>query len=276
MIAVVGAAGQVGAALCGLLGTDAVPLTRADVDLTDLAAIEPALAARRPEVVVNCAAYNAVDRAESEPDFARAVNELAVEAMAYAARRIDAGFVTLSTDYVFDGEASEPYVESSTPRPLGVYGATKLAGEQRALAAHPGAVVVRTAWVQSGMPHSFASRIVAAARRGPVRVATDQVSTPTNASDLARTLLDAIRAGATGLLHLANQPAVSRFELASDAMRFAGLDPGLVHPAVAADFPGDATRPAYSALASERLDRWGIDPLPDYRPGLQEALAQPS
>ncbi len=270
---VVGAAGQLGSELLRRLGNAAAPLTRADLDLADLDRIEPAVARLAPRVVVNCAAYNDVDRAEAEPEAARVVNALAVERLAAAARRAGAGFVTFSSDYVFDGAASGPYVESSPPRPLNRYGESKLEGERRALAAHPGALVVRTSWVLSRQPPNFAATMLRLSAAGRLRVVDDQVASPTLAADLAPAVLAAIDAGATGLLHLANQGELSRFELAREVVALAGRDPELVAPISTAEFGAAADRPRYATLRSERLERWGLAPMPHYRPALAEAVA---
>ncbi len=269
----VGAAGQLGAEMAGLLGDRAAPLTRADLDLADLERIEPMVAGLAPDLVINCAAYNDVDRAEAEPDAARLVNALAVERLAVAARRAGAGFVTLSSDYVFDGTASAPYVESSPPSPVNRYGASKLEGERLALAAHPGALVVRTSWVLSGRPGNFAAAMLRLAAGGPLRVVDDQVGSPTMVSDLAPAVLAAVEAGAAGLLHLTNQGELSRFELAREVLELAGRDPGLVSPVSTAEFGAPADRPRYAKLGSERLPLWELDPLPHYRPGLAKAAA---
>ncbi len=271
---VVGAAGQLGAELARLLGDRAVPLTRADLDLALLERIEPVVARLAPDTVVNCAAYNAVDRAESEPGAARLVNALAVERLAVAARRGGAGFVTFSSDYVFDGTASAPYLESARPGPLNRYGESKLEGERLALAAHPGSLVVRTSWVLSGKPGNFAAAMLRLAAAGPLRVVDDQVGSPTMVADLAPAVLAAIDAGAAGLLHLTNQGELSRFELAREVLELAGRDPGIVSPVSTDEFGAAAPRPRYSKLGSERLGQWGLDPLPHYRPGLAKAVAR--
>ncbi len=269
----VGAAGQLGGELRKLLGEAGTALTRADLDLADLEAIEPAVVAAAPDVVVNCAAYNDVDRAEAEPHEARVVNALAVERLAVAARRIGAGFVTFSTDFVFDGRASAPYVESSPPAPLNRYGESKLEGERLALAAHPGALVVRTSWVLSGRPRNFAATMLRLAAAGPLTVVDDQVGSPTLVADLAPAVLAAVEAGVAGLLHLSNQGELSRFELAREVLALAGRDPELVAPGSTEEFGAAADRPRRAVLRSERLERWGLAPLPHYRPGLAKAVA---
>ena len=272
MIVVTGAGGQLGTALRGLLTTEARYLTRADLDIRDGAAVGPAIAGA--SLVINCAAYNSVDAAETDPETAWAVNVLAVERLAAESRDAGAGFVTFSTDYVFSGDRSTPYTESAEPGPLSEYGRGKLEGERLALAAHPGALVVRTSWVVSEGSSNFAAAIVRKARQGPLRVVDDQTGHPTIAADLARGVLAAADRNATGLLHLANQGVTTRFGLAREAVELAGLDPELVQPCTSAELGSPAVRPAYSVLDSERLDEIGIDALPHYRPGLGAAVAR--
>ncbi len=272
MIVVTGAGGQLGTAFRELLGDRGRYLTRDELDLADLDAIGPAIAARTPDLVVNCAAYTAVDRAEDEPDVARTVNALAPERLAAAAREAGAAFVTYSTDYVFRGDAATPYVESSPPDPQSAYGRSKREGEERVLAAHDGALVVRTAWVLSGTHRNFAATMLRLARQGPVDVVDDQTGRPTLVGDLAPATMAAVAAGAAGLLHLTNQGTLTWYRLAREVLELAGMDRGLIRPTTTAQMPRPAPRPAYSVLASERLAELGIPPLPHYRSGLSEAV----
>ncbi len=274
MIVVVGAGGQLGTAFGELLGAAAVPLTRAELDLDRLDEIAPVISGCRPTLVVNCAAYNAVDRAEGEQEQARRINALAVERLAAAARDADAGFLTFSTDFVFPGDAIAPYTESSAPGPLNVYGHTKLEGEQLALAAHPGALVVRTSWVMSGTPPNFAATALRLAMQGGARVVDDQTGRPTLAADLAPAALHAAKRGANGVLHLTNQGETTRYALAREIADLARLDPKAISPCTSVEFGAAAPRPAYSVLGSERLTEIGIEPLPHYRRGLEQAVAR--
>jgi dTDP-4-dehydrorhamnose reductase len=268
VIAVVGARGQLGTAFVGLLGKEAIALTRDQMDVTDQAAVQAVLTDLRPEAIINCSAYTAVDRAEDEPEQARSVNADAVRYLARVAAELSVPFLTYSTDYVFDGTASEPYVESDPTDPINVYGETKRAGERYAAAVYPESLIVRTSWVLSGTHPNFASTMVRLARQGPVRVVDDQRGRPTLVDDLAVASLDALRSGATGVLHCANGPTVTWFDLARDCVEAAGLDPDAIEPCATADFPTRAARPVNSALGSERLRALGLDPLPSYRVGL--------
>jgi dTDP-4-dehydrorhamnose reductase len=274
MIVVTGATGQLGTAFRRLLGDDARYLARADLDLSDPDAIQRLLERLRPTVLINCAAYTAVDRAESEPNVAEAINMTAVGVMAAVTANIGAKFVTFSTDYVFDGTAKRPYVESDPTRPINVYGSTKREGEIAAGTANPEALVIRTSWLLSGTHHNFATTMIRLAREGDVSVVDDQHGHPTLVNDLARASLAALNSGATGILHLTNNGATTWFGLAQEIVGFAGLAPDRIRPCATSDYPTAAKRPAHSILASERLDRLKLDPLPSYRPGLREAVSE--
>ncbi len=169
MIAVLGANGQLGSAFVRRLGDRCIAVTRQDLELTDTVSIGAWVDSNKPELVINCAAYTAVDAAENDADTARAVNALAVGALAEATARHGVGFVTFSTDYVFDGEKPTGYVESDPPNPLNVYGKTKLEGEQLAMADHPNALVIRTSWLLSATHHNFLTNDAGATRQRPRR-----------------------------------------------------------------------------------------------------------
>jgi len=274
MIVVLGASGQLGSGFVRSLGDLCLPVTRNQLDLAETDAIWPWIVSAGPELVINCAAFTAVDAAESDPILAGRVNALAVQALAEASSRSGAGFVTFSTDYVFDGEKATEYVESDSPNPPNVYGRTKLEGERLALSAHPEALVVRTSWVMSGTHDSFASRMLELISRGPVRVVDDQHGHPTLVDDLVAGVLAAVRVGATGVLHLTNAGETTWFRLAREIAELAGLDAERVSPTSASEFPRPALRPLNSVLGSERLEDLGITPLPHYRPALETAIRQ--
>lgn len=275
---ILGAAGQLGTAFTSLIGpADALCAARSDLDLADGDRIEPFLREHRPEIVINCAAYTAVDRAEREPNLAAAINTEAVRRLSEAATDCGFRFVTFSTDYVFDGSLERPYVESDTPNPVNVYGRTKLEGEQHALATHPSALVIRTSWVISATHRSFVTAMVRLATGKGGRVVDDQHGRPTIASDLAAATLDAIDRGASGLLHLTNGGETTWFDLARTVVRLAGLDPMKIRPCTTDEYPTPARRPRNSILASERISQLGIAPLPDHRsslPGVIDGLGR--
>ena len=268
MILVTGGTGTVGTALKALLPGAAYP-TRDTLDLSRPELVLEVAATFDPDAIVNCAGYTAVDRAETDEATAMAVNAESVGCLATLAAALDIPFVTISTDYVFDGTSDEPYLESSPTAPINTYGRSKLAGERSALAAHPGALVIRTSWVYSATHDSFVSWIVSGGRSGDVRAATDQRSCPTAAPDLAGVIVAALETGATGLLHATNSGDASRYELAVAVADLAGFDPSLIAPVTIADLDLAAPRPVYTAMRSERLAALGLSVMRPWR----EALA---
>ena len=274
MILVTGGSGQVGTALRRLLRDDGAYPAREELDLADVAGIQPALSAYAPVALINCAAYTDVERAEAEEEAAFVVNALAVQEMAIYARSAGIPFVTYSTDYVFDGSSDRPYVESALPGPLNAYGRTKLAGEQLALKTHPGTLLIRSSWVISASTRSFVSKILHKARGGSVQVVDDQIGCPTVAGDLAVASLSALDRGASGILHLTSSEPASWFDLASAALDLAGLDLDRVRPCSTKEFPTVALRPPYSVLGSERLGREGLLQLPGWSISLSAVVEE--
>lgn len=230
----------------------------------------------RPDVIVNAAAFHNVDLCEHEPESAFEVNALAVGRAARIARDRDALFVTISTDYVFDGKTQRPYVESDAPHPLSAYGASKLAGEYLVERLHARAFVVRTCGVygerQSPQGNgAFIDRILAQARASqPVRVVEDVVASPTYAVDLADALRALIETDAYGLYHAVNSGAVSWYEFAGEALRGAGVA-AAIEPIGADQWKAPATRPRFSALENARLRSLGIA-MPSWREGIAAYL----
>lgn len=277
---VVGSAGQLGREIVALLGRQvAWAGDRAEIDATDGAAVAALVSRVRPDVVFNAAAYNRVDAAENEPSAAFAVNASAPHFLARAAREAGALLVHYSTDYVFDGTASRPYREDDTPRPLGVYGASKLAGEMVVAASGAEHLVVRTSGVlgRGGSAQkggSFVERIVAQARAGqPLRVVADQVFAPTCAADLAAASLALVRAGGRGVFHVTNAGSCSWHELAVAALAVCGLDVP-VERIPAAELRLPARRPAYSVLDGARYLGLGLPPLRSWREALPDCLGR--
>jgi dTDP-4-dehydrorhamnose reductase len=290
---VVGARGQVGYELVrelAPLGT-VVAFTRAECDLADPAAAAAAVRGAAPAVVVNAAAYTAVDRAEQEPDAARLANAEAPGAMAAAAAECGAPFVHYSTDYVFDGAKDGPYTEADATNPLGVYGRTKRDGERAVAAANPAHLVFRTSWVYGARGQNFARTMLRLAReREELRVVADQVGAPTWARAIAAATAQvvgaALRAGGgaqawtadhAGVYHLASAGETSWHGFAEAVL---AADPARdeqrarrVVPIATTDFPTPARRPANSRLDSGRAaERLGVR-IPDWRAQLALALA---
>lgn len=272
MILVTGGSGQLGTAVRAILPDAAYP-PREMLDLAAPDTLESIVADFSPDAIINCAAYTAVDRAEAEVATAFVVNAAAVGVLASVAASRDIPFVTVSTDYVFDGAADDPYVESSPTAPLNAYGRSKLAGEAAALAAYPEALVARTSWVFSATHDNFVAATLRRAAEGEALAVHDQRSAPTAADDLATALITAMTAGATGILHLANQGHASRFEFAVEAARLAGIDIDRIVAVDSARFASAASRPAYSVMRSERLAAVGLEPLRPWQDALAPVVA---
>jgi len=258
-------------------GHELVPCSRAQLDLTDAAAIAQTLAQARPDAVLNCAAWTDVDGAQTHPQEAFAVNAAGAGSLAGAAAAAGAPLVHVSSDYVFAGEApldgagvQRPYVESDTTGPRSVYGESKLAGERLVLAASPQHAVVRSAWLFGTAGRSFAATMLALAQEQPaVRVVTDQVGCPTWTGHLAPALIGLLERQLRGLIHMAGGGHVSWNGFAREIFRQADVDCE-VQPARSAEMAREAPRPAWSALESERQD---VLPLPPWQDGLAGYLA---
>ncbi|WKZ81673.1 MAG: dTDP-4-dehydrorhamnose reductase [Acidimicrobiia bacterium] len=272
MIVVTGGSGQLGTAFRSLLPDAAFP-ERDLVDLSDPDDLPERLAALHPTVLINCAAYNAVDQAESEPQLAMTINGTAVGVMARFAAEAGIAFVTFSSDYVFDGEADEPYLESSPTAPINAYGRSKEEGERAAREANAGALVVRTSWVLSRTHESFLTRVLRLAAGPGAEVVSDRWGCPTLADDLAEASLAAMNAGATGILHLTNTGPTTWFDLAREAAALAGLREGVVTPVPAHRRVEPARRPRYGVLGSERVEPLGLTPVPPWRERLPEVIS---
>lgn len=269
-----GGSGQVGTALRAVLDQVVAP-GRAELDLAiaGFEDIHRLVDETRPDVIVNCAAYTAVDRAEAEADLADEINGHKVGTLAEVAAGAGIPLVTYSTDYVFDGHADSPYLESSATNPINAYGRSKLLGEELALLANPRTLVIRTSWVVSRTHPNFVSTMLRLAREGrEIRVVDDQRGSPTLADHLATATREALDRAATGLLHITNQGDTTWFDLALAAITDAGLDPALVSPCPTSEYPTEAARPAYSVLGSERSDELGMTALPPWREALSSIL----
>ena len=274
---VFGAAGQLGIELVrelqkrrfGVMSWD-----RTQVDITDAAAVQKALADFDAEVVFNSAAYNQVDVAEKEPQAAFLINGLAVRNLALACRQVDAQLVHFSTDYVFDGTARHPYVEEDPTHPLGAYAVSKLAGELYAQAYLDRALVVRTSGVfgPGGLATARGNFVELmlrlAASPNPIRVVEDHVASPTFAPLLASRTIDLVERNLSGLFHIGGGTPSSWFQFARLIFDAAGLDPVLL-ATNEREYRTPARRPNYSALSNAKMERVGLEPMPS----LKDALA---
>lgn len=267
---VTGAGGMLGVDLLAALdGRDVVGRTRADLDVTDSAAVAGAVDGF--DIVINCSAYTRVDDAEAHEADARAVNALGAENLARATAAHDAILVQLSTDYVFDGEATTPYPEDAPRDPRSAYGRTKAEGEVLALAANPRTRILRTAWLYGEHGPNFARTMLRlAAERDTVDVVTDQVGQPTWTGDLAAQIVRMLDADVPpGIYHGTNSGQASWYDFARAVFESAGHDPDRVKPTESALFVRPAPRPSYSVLGHQAWLATGVDPLRSW----QEALA---
>jgi dTDP-4-dehydrorhamnose reductase len=284
---VIGATGQLGSELAPLLGPELVAVDHAQLEITDAAATAALVQRTRPDVIVNTAAFHAVDRCEDEPERALAVNALAVRALARAAAGAGALLVHFSTDYVFGGDQSgtpQPYREDDAPAPRSAYAVSKLAGEWFVRALAPRHLVIRSAGLfggggSRGKGGNFVTAVLRRARAGePLRVVDDQVTAPTYTADLARVVAALIaREPASGgmvrgVVHATADGACSWHEFAVAILAESGIE-AQVTAISSRELAAPAPRPAYSVLANERLAAWGIARPPHWRDGLRAYLA---
>jgi dTDP-4-dehydrorhamnose reductase len=268
-VLITGAGGQVGRELVGTFEADGhhevLAFDRAALDVSDRDAVLGAVTSSRPDAVVHPGAWTAVDACETDPERAFLVNGLGTRHVAEAARRVGAPVLYVSTDYVFDGSKSEPYVEWDEPNPTSVYGRSKLAGEREL---DPGSTIVRTSWVCGFHGANMVKTILRLATEHEVLTfVDDQRGHPTFADDLAGMIKRLVIDRRPGIFHVTNQGAVSWFEFARAVLEAAGLDPGRVKPIATSDLqpPRPAPRPPNSVLDNAALRLSGVERLPDFR-----------
>jgi dTDP-4-dehydrorhamnose reductase len=255
--------GQVGAELQRIL-QPALATDHAALDLADADAIRRVVREVKPDVIVNAAAYTAVDQAESEPELAMRVNGAAPGVLAEEAKRRGALLVHYSTDYVFDGAKRSPYAEDDAPHPLGVYGRSKLEGEARIRACGGRYLIVRTAWVY-GRGSNFVRAILKQAEKGaPLRVVNDQLGAPTWAADIATVTAGLLGQRSEGTFHVSAAGVASWYEVALEILRLARLA-AQVRPVSTAEYGAKAPRPRYSVLDNSKLRAAGIAPIDEWR-----------
>jgi dTDP-4-dehydrorhamnose reductase len=259
-ILLTGAAGQLGRALGpALRGHDLIALDRGTLDIADLGAVRAAVEAHRPDLLLNAAAYNDVDGAESQPETAFRVNAVGPRNLALATAERSAAILHVSTDYVFDGEAGRSYHEYDRPNPLSVYGASKLAGEVAVRELNPRHFIVRTAWLYAKGGRNFPEAILAQSGRESVRVVGDQVGSPTYAPHLADAIARLLATSAYGTYHLAGAGAVSWFDVAQALYERLGIATA-IDRVTTGEFPRAARRPRYSALTTLQEPRIVLPP----------------
>jgi dTDP-4-dehydrorhamnose reductase len=272
-VLVTGAGGMLGRAVvqaAAARGHDVAALARADLDVSDRAAVDRAVGGAAPDAVVHCAAWTDVDGAEADEATALAVNGDGAGHVARAAAATGARLVHVSTDYVFDGRKGEPYVEDDSTGPLSAYGRSKLAGERAVAEASSDHAIARTAWLFGAGGRNFVDTVLRlAAGRDELRVVADQVGSPTWVGHLAPALLDLAEGDARGVFHVTAAGTCSWHDLAAEAFAQAGVACRAV-PTTSADFPRPAPRPALSALRSTRPE---APVLPPWQEGLARHLA---
>lgn len=286
-IAVTGTAGQVVTSLIErgtAAGHDVIATGRPNLDLADPASVSRALEAARPDAIVSAAAYTAVDKAESESDLAHAVNGAGAGAVAQAAKALGVPLIHISTDYVFDGTLDRPYIESDSPGPTSVYGASKLAGEQAVLATYPeNSAVLRVAWVYSPFGGNFVRTMLRlAGDRDELGIVSDQVGNPTSALAIADGILkvatNMVADGSKklrGVFHMTAPGDASWADFAEAifaASAARGGPSASVRHISTADYPTPATRPANSRLDCARIAKVHGVTLPDWRTSLDEVM----
>lgn len=274
-----GAGGQLGAELvrtCTEAGDDVIACDHAALDLTDRDSVYQAVTGTRPDAVIHAGAWTAVDACEGDPDRAFLTNGFGTGWVADAARRVGAHLVAVSTDYVFDGTKPDPYQEWDTPNPQSVYGRSKRAGEEAAMALCPGAAVVRTAWVCGAHGSNMVKTVLALRDRPALAFVDDQRGSPSFTADLAPMIRRIAVERRAGLHHVTNQGDTTWYGFVRDILALVGSDPAKVRPITTAqlDPPRPAPRPANSVLDNAALRLGGLPLLPHYRESLERLLAE--
>lgn len=284
-ILVFGKTGQVGSGLLRdlqQLGTVRC-VGRETADLTDLAAVENAIRDDRPDLVINAAAYTHVDQAEKEPELADLVNAKAPAVMAEMTAAINAWFIHYSTDYVFDGESTQPYTENMATSPNSIYGRSKAAGEDGIKQVADRYLILRTSWVYSNSGRNFLNTILRLAKQQQeLRIVDDQTGTPTYSRALSTNTAAIVKKltedwdnqDRAGIFNMTCQGSTTWYGFACEIFRLAGIEDVDINPITTREFPTPAKRPQYSVLDNSKLEKvFGVQ-LPDWRDSLKECLAQ--
>jgi dTDP-4-dehydrorhamnose reductase len=277
-ILVTGATGQVGSELKVLAPhysqLDWVFADRSVLDLSNLKVISHVLDEIQPQIIINCAAYTAVDKAESETELADILNHQAVAVLAQWSHSNGCQFLHLSTDYVFDGNSSTPLTEEAATGPINVYGQTKWAGEQACLRENPNAIVIRTSWVYSSFGANFVKTMSKLMQeRNSLNVVNDQIGSPTYAADLAEAIVTIIihPNWQAGIYHYSNEGEISWYEFALAIQEIGGFDCQITG-IPSADYPTPARRPKYSLLDKSKIATTFAVAVPEYRESLEKCM----
>jgi len=279
-ILVTGQNGQLGQSLAKIAKDypqfDFIFLGREQLDLSQPATLANALENIAFDIIINCAAYTAVDKAESEPELADAINHLAVEQLAQICNQRRATLIHISTDYVFDGKNYNPYIETDPVDPQGVYGITKLKGEQAMQAVNPKGAIIRTSWVYSEFGNNFVKTMLRlGAERDSLNVIYDQVGSPTYATDLAQAILALLsqpeQLNQTQVYHYSNEGVCSWYDFAKAIFEMSGTR-CKVNPIETKDYPPPAKRPHYSLMNKAKIKQDYLITIPYWRDSLKIAL----
>jgi dTDP-4-dehydrorhamnose reductase len=276
-VVVTGAAGQLGQDVVKELARKNHEVLAVDRELLDLTIEKDVLSyinEVKPDVILNCAAFTNVDAAEENEDTAYQVNAAGTEYLAKAAKQVGAKLLHISTDYVFDGTAAEPYEVDDVTKPLGAYGRTKLAGEELLQKHVENFFIVRTAWVYGVYGQNFVKTMLRLGEeRGEVGVVHDQVGSPTYTVDLARFIVELMETEKYGIYHATNNGVCSWYEFAVEIFKQAGLKV-TVNPLTSDQFPRPAARPHYSVLSKKKIEEQGLTPLRDWKEALTAYLEE--
>jgi dTDP-4-dehydrorhamnose reductase len=280
-ILITGANGQLGNEMrLNLVGNEDFEAIYTDVqelDITDAEAVNKIVKENEVDYIVNCAAYTAVDRAEDDARLCGVLNSDSVANLAMAARENNAKLVHVSTDYVFDGQNHQPYVETDEPNPKTIYGATKLDGERKLLAIAPNSVIVRTAWLYSPFGKNFVKTMISLGEtHDELKVVSDQIGTPTYANDLAKAIIAIVSSKnwTPGIFHFSDEGVCSWYDFTKTIHRIAGITTCNVKPIRSAEYPAKAARPFYSVLDKTKIKQtYGID-IPHWEESLEKCITR--
>lgn len=246
----------------------------AELDIVNVELVNKSIGELKPDYLINCAAYTAVDKAEIESELAYAINSDAVRNLAVACNANAVKFIHISTDYVFDGEATEPYTEESVTNPASIYGLTKLKGEQEAIKNNKDVIIIRTAWVYSVYGHNFVKTMLRLMKtKTELNVVADQFGSPTYANDLAAAIMHIISSGkwVAGIYHFTNEGVITWFDFATEIKNMSGSS-CVINPITTAQYPTPAKRPAYSVLDKTKIQETFGTRLKNWKDSLQQCL----
>lgn len=259
---------------CRLIGDEVIAVTRQELDIADVRQIEETFSRAKPEAVINCAAFTDVDGAESNADASYQANAFGVENLAVACRKIDVRFVTISTDYVFDGSKSDFYTQRDTPNPQSIYAESKLDGEIRARNAYARSIIVRSGWIYGAGGTNFLSVMHKLLADGKtIKAISDSYGTPTAAKDLAQRLRELTELDLPGIYHVTNAGDGTSYEgFARKVCEIKGFDRNLLQSVSVNELKRPAPRPVSSKLACLVSEKFGLAPLPNWEKALTAFL----